>query len=135
MVRLSDREGCSLTIIGERPVLQVCKSLHLKPLEAASIGIMREVVAEFRNPPGDALSIGKDSRVMVHLARKAFFSARLPFPLLHIDTGWKFREMIAFRDATARRLGLGLLVHAKEEGRARSGSARSPRVRLRIPRL
>ena len=72
---------------------------------------------------------------MVHLARKAFFSARPPFPLLHIDTGWKFREMIAFRNATARRLGLGLLVHANEEGRARSRSARSPRVRLRIPRL
>jgi sulfate adenylyltransferase subunit 2 len=63
-------------------------------------------------------SIGKDSMVMVHLARKAFFPARPPFALLHIDTGWKFREMIVFRDATARRLGLDLLVHANEEGRA-----------------
>src|SRR5437879_11925714 len=74
-------------------------------------------------------SIGKDSSVMVHMARKAFFPAKPPFPLLHIDTGWKFREMIAFRDATARRLGLDLLVHINEEGRARgispvaSGSA------------
>jgi len=72
---------------------------------------------------------------MVHLARNAFFSVRPPFQLFHIDTGWKFREMIAFRDATARRLGLGLLVHANEDGRARSGSTRSPRVRLRMPRL
>jgi len=101
---------------------------HLKRLEAEAIGIMREVVAEFRNPVM-LYSIGKDSTVMVHLARKAFFPARPPFPLLHVDTGWKFREMIAFRDATARRLGLDLLVHTNEEGRARgigpitSGSA------------
>jgi sulfate adenylyltransferase subunit 2 len=101
---------------------------HLKHLEAESIGIMREVAAEFRNPVM-LYSIGKDSSVMVHLARKAFFPAKPPFPLLHIDTGWKFREMIAFRDATASRLGLELLVHTNEEGRARginpiiSGSA------------
>ena len=101
---------------------------HLKRLEAESIGIMREVVAEFRNPVM-LYSIGKDSSVMLHLARKAFYPAKLPFPLLHIDTLWKFREMIAFRDATARRLGLDLLVHTNEEGRARgidpitSGSA------------
>jgi len=86
------------------------------------------VVAEFRNPVM-LYSIGKDSSVMLHLARKAFFPAKLPFPLLHIDTGWKFREMIAFRDAKARRLGLNLLVHTNEEGKARginpitSGSA------------
>jgi sulfate adenylyltransferase subunit 2 len=100
----------------------------LKRLEAESIGIMREVVAEFRNPVM-LYSIGKDSSVMLHLARKAFFPGMPPFPLLHIDTGWKFREMIAFRDETARRLGLDLLVHTNEQGRARginpitSGSA------------
>jgi sulfate adenylyltransferase subunit 2 len=88
---------------------------HLSRLEAESIGIMREVVAEFRNPVM-LYSIGKDSSVMLHLARKAFFPAPLSFPLLHIDTGWKFREMIAFRDATARRFGLELLVHTNDDG-------------------
>ena len=89
---------------------------------------MREVVAEFRNPVM-LYSIGKDSSVMLHLARKAFFPGKPPFPLLHIDTGWKFSEMIAFRDETARLLGLNLLVHTNEEGKARginpitSGSA------------
>ena len=89
---------------------------------------MREVAAEFRNPVM-LYSIGKDSSVMLHLARKAFFPGKPPFPLLHIDTGWKFSEMIAFRDETARRLGLNLLVHTNEEGKARginpitSGSA------------
>jgi sulfate adenylyltransferase subunit 2 len=103
-------------------------SRHLKSLEADAIGIMREAVAEFRNPVM-LYSIGKDSSAMLHLARKAFFPGRLPFPLLHIDTGWKFREMISFRDATAQRLGIDLLVHTNEEGRARginpltSGSA------------
>jgi sulfate adenylyltransferase subunit 2 len=101
---------------------------HLKRLEAESIGIMREVAAEFRNPVL-LYSIGKDSSVMLHLARKAFFPGKPPFPLLHIDTGWKFREMIAFRDDTVRRLGLDLVVHTNEEGKARginpitSGSA------------
>jgi sulfate adenylyltransferase subunit 2 len=117
-----------LPIIAERPVPADAHIKHLKRLEAESIGIMREVVAEFRNPVM-LYSIGKDSSVMVHLARKSFFPAKPPFPLLHIDTGWKFREMIAFRDATARQLGLDLLVHVNEEGRARgispitSGSA------------
>jgi sulfate adenylyltransferase subunit 2 len=101
---------------------------HLKRLEAETIGIMREAAAEFRNPVM-LYSIGKDSSVMLHLARKAFYPGKPPFPLLHIDTLWKFREMIAFRDETARRLGLELLVHTNEEGRARginplsSGSA------------
>jgi sulfate adenylyltransferase subunit 2 len=101
---------------------------HLKRLEAESIGIMREVAAEFRNPVL-LYSIGKDSSVMLHLARKAFFPGKPPFPLLHIDTGWKFREMIAFRDDTVRRLGFDLVVHTNEEGKARginpitSGSA------------
>jgi sulfate adenylyltransferase subunit 2 len=104
------------------------KSKHLRRLEAEAIGILRESVAEFRNPVM-LYSIGKDSSVMLHLARKAFHPGKLPFPLLHIDTGWKFREMIAFRDSEARRLGLDLRVHTNEEGRARgispiaSGSA------------
>jgi sulfate adenylyltransferase subunit 2 len=89
--------------------------VHLRRLEAEAIGIMREVAAEFRNPVM-LYSIGKDSSVMLHLARKAFYPAPLPFPLLHIDTLWKFREMIAFRDETARRLGLRLIVHTNEEG-------------------
>jgi sulfate adenylyltransferase subunit 2 len=78
---------------------------HLKRLEAESIEIMREVVAEFRKPVM-LYSIGKDSSVMLHLAIKASHPSPLPFPLLHVDTTWKFREMIAFRDATMRRLGL-----------------------------
>src|SRR6266702_6125716 len=93
-------------------------SKHLKRLEAESIEIMREVVAEFRNPVM-LYSIGKDSSVMLHLAIKAFYPAPLPFPLLHVDTTWKFREMISFRDETARRLGLELLVHVNQDGLAR----------------
>jgi len=89
---------------------------HLRRLEAESIQIFREVLAECRAPVL-LYSIGKDSTVMLHLARKAFHPAPLPFPLLHIDTGWKFREMIAFRDQTAARLGLRLIVHTNEEGR------------------
>jgi sulfate adenylyltransferase subunit 2 len=117
-----------LTLIAERPTSAGVRPHHLKQLEAESIGIIREVMAEFRNPVM-LYSIGKDSSVMVHLARKAFYPAKLPFPLLHIDTGWKFREMIAFRDATARQLGLNLLVYTNEDGKARginpitSGSA------------
>jgi sulfate adenylyltransferase subunit 2 len=90
---------------------------HLRRLEAEAIFIMREVVANFTKPVM-LYSIGKDSSVMLHLAMKAFHPARPPFPLLHIDTTWKFREMISFRDETARRLGLDLLVHTNEEGRA-----------------
>jgi sulfate adenylyltransferase subunit 2 len=88
---------------------------HLQRLEAESMQILREVAAECRRPVM-LYSIGKDSSVMLHLALKAFYPARLPFPLLHIDTTWKFREMIAFRDETARRLGLDLLVHINHEG-------------------
>jgi sulfate adenylyltransferase subunit 2 len=117
-----------LSIIANPAAPVRLRSNHLKRLEAESIGIMREVAAEFRSPVM-LYSIGKDSTVMLHLARKAFFPAKPSFPLLHIDTGWKFREMIAFRDATARRLCLDLIVHTNEEGRARginpitSGSA------------
>ena len=91
---------------------------HLKRLEAESIGVMREAVAEFRKPVM-LYSIGKDSSVMLHLARKAFFPGKPPFLLMHIDTGWKFREMIAFRDETVCSLGLDLIVHTNQEGRAR----------------
>ena len=89
--------------------------LHLKRLEAESIHIIREVVAEFSNPVM-LYSIGKDSGVMLHLAMKAFAPAKPPFPLLHVDTTWKFKEMIAFRDATAKRLGLELIVHINQDG-------------------
>jgi sulfate adenylyltransferase subunit 2 len=88
---------------------------HLERLESESIQIIREVAACCRNPVM-LYSIGKDSSVMLHLALKAFYPAKLPFPLLHVDTTWKFREMIAFRDATAQRLGLKLLVHINREG-------------------
>src|SRR6202012_3529077 len=88
---------------------------HLQRLEAESIHILREVVAECERPVM-LYSIGKDSAVMLHLAIKAFYPAPPPFPLLHFDTTWKFREMYAFRDETVRRLGLQLLVHVNEEG-------------------
>ncbi len=90
---------------------------HLQRLEAESIHIMREVVAESEHPVM-LYSIGKDSAVMLHLALKAFYPAKLPFPLLHIDTRWKFRDMITFRDNLAKRLGLDLLVHTNMEGLA-----------------
>jgi sulfate adenylyltransferase subunit 2 len=89
----------------------------LRRLEAEAIYIFREVAAEFEKPVL-LYSIGKDSSVLLHLARKAFFPSLPPFPLLHIDTTWKFREMIGFRDATAARLGLDLIVHVNREGLA-----------------
>jgi sulfate adenylyltransferase subunit 2 len=89
----------------------------LRRLESEAIYIFREVVAEFRKPIL-LYSIGKDSSVLLHLARKAFFPSKLPFPVLHIDTKWKFREMIQFRDETAARLGLDLIVHSHREGLA-----------------
>src|SRR6186713_1121667 len=88
---------------------------HLERLEAESIQIMREVVAECERPVM-LYSIGKDSAVMMHLAMKAFHPSKPPFPFMHVDTTWKFREMIAFRDEAARRLGLDLIVHVNEEG-------------------
>ena len=88
---------------------------HLEQLEAESIHIMREVAAQFRNPVM-LYSIGKDSSVMVHLALKAFYPSPPPFPLLHVDTTWKFREMIAFRDRRAAELGLRLLILVNEDG-------------------
>ncbi len=89
--------------------------LHLRRLEAEAIHIMREVAAEFRNPVM-LYSVGKDSSVMLHVALKAFYPAKPPFPLLHVDTTWKFREMIAFRDEAARRVGMDLIVHINEDG-------------------
>jgi sulfate adenylyltransferase subunit 2 len=106
---------------------------HLKPLEAASIGIMREVVGEFRNP----VMLFRSARIRRSwcIWRVTRFSPSGRIPVVSDRCRAEIREMIAFRDATVRRLGLGLLVHAKEDCRARSGSARSPRVRLRIPPL
>jgi len=88
---------------------------HLARLEAEAIYILREAAAEFERPT-ILYSIGKDSSVLLHLAIKAFKPSRMPFSLLHVDTTWKFRDMIAFRDATAERLGLNLIVHVNEEG-------------------
>lgn len=90
---------------------------HLKALENESIQIFREVVAEFENPVM-LYSVGKDSSVLLHLARKAFYPGKIPFPLLHVDTTWKFKEMIAFRDRMAKELGFELLVHQNPDGLA-----------------
>ncbi len=98
-----------------KPLLSPVALTHLQRLEAESIHIMREVVAESDNPVM-LYSIGKDSAVMLHLAIKAFYPALPPFPLLHVDTGWKFREMIAFRDDIVAKLGLTLLTHTNPEG-------------------
>ncbi|NOQ77277.1 MAG: sulfate adenylyltransferase subunit CysD [Methylococcaceae bacterium] len=91
------------------------KLTHLQQLEAESIHIMREVAAEFDNPVM-LYSVGKDSAVMLHLAMKAFAPGKPPFPLLHVDTTWKFKEMIQFRDQRVKELGLELLVHSNQEG-------------------
>ena len=103
---------------------------HLQSLEAESIDIIREVAASFQRPVM-MYSIGKDSSVMLHLARKAFHPGPIPFPMLHVDTTWKFREMIAFRDRTAKELGLDLIVHSNLEGVAQG---MSPFVGGRPPR-
>ena len=91
------------------------KKTHLKQLEAESIHIIREVAAEFDNPVM-LYSVGKDSAVMLHLAMKAFAPAKPPFPLMHVDTTWKFREMITFRDKMAEKVGMKLIVHTNQEG-------------------
>jgi sulfate adenylyltransferase subunit 2 len=90
---------------------------HLKQLEAESIQIMREVAAEFDNPVM-LYSVGKDSSVLLHLARKAFYPGKIPFPLMHVDTNWKFKEMIVFRDETAKKYGFDLIVHKNPRGLA-----------------
>src|ERR1700730_12402958 len=94
------------------------KLTHLEQLEAESIHIIREAVAESENPVL-LYSIGKDSSVLLHLSLKAFYPAKPPFPLLHVDTTWKFREMLAFRDARATHLGVELIVHVNRDGLAR----------------
>src|SRR6185437_1267910 len=91
------------------------QNFRLRRLEAEAIHILRETAAEFRRPVM-LYSIGKDSSAMLHIARRAFAPAKLPFPLLHVDTTWKFRDMIAFRDETAAKLGVELLVYVNEEG-------------------
>lgn len=91
------------------------KKTHLKQLEAESIHIIREVAAEFDNPVM-LYSVGKDSAVMLHLAMKAFAPGKPPFPLMHVDTTWKFREMITFRDKMAEKVGMKLIVHTNQEG-------------------
>jgi sulfate adenylyltransferase subunit 2 len=96
----------------------VALSSHLRDLEDESIFLIREVARQF-DKPVMLYSIGKDSSVLLHLAMKAFEPGRLPFPVLHVDTGWKFREMIAFRDQRARDLGFELIVHVNREGMAR----------------
>ena len=96
-------------------LLGTAKLSHLRQLEAESIHIIREVAAQFDNPVM-LYSIGKDSGVMVHLARKAFYPAKIPFPLLHVDTTWKFRDMIKFRDSIAKKYDVDLLVHINQDG-------------------
>jgi len=98
-----------------RPAPAPARLTHLQRLEAESIHIMREIAAEAENPVM-MYSIGKDSSVLLHLAMKAFYPAKPPFKLLHVDTGWKFREMIAFRDQRVKELGVDLIVHTNQEG-------------------
>jgi sulfate adenylyltransferase subunit 2 len=95
------------------------KLTHLKQLEAESIHIIREVAAEFERPVM-LYSIGKDSAVMLHLTMKAFYPSKPPFPLMHVDTTWKFKEMITFRDQHVKNMGLELIVYVNEEGVAQN---------------
>src|SRR3954464_12230353 len=96
-------------------ILTSSRLTHLRQLEAESIHILREVAAEFQNPVM-LYSIGKDSSVMVRLAQKAFHPGRLPFPLMHVNTTWKFREMIAFRDRFVKENGFELIEHINKDG-------------------
>jgi sulfate adenylyltransferase subunit 2 len=105
-------------LVPPTPIAAAPRLTHLQQLEAESIHIIRETVAESDNPVM-LYSIGKDSSVLVHLALKAFYPAKPPFPLLHVDTTWKFRDMIAFRDRRATELGLKLIVHINQDGLAR----------------
>src|SRR5215467_7066181 len=112
----SNTDSPSKTVLS--PDVKFPTVTHLRRLEAESIHIMREVVAEAANPVM-LYSIGKDSSVMLHIARKAFFPATPPFPLLHVDTTWKFREMTAFRDQAAQVLGLELVIYVNHDGLGR----------------
>jgi sulfate adenylyltransferase subunit 2 len=109
-VESRDRAGATLL----ESARQTARLSHLRKLEAESIYILREAVAEFSHPVM-MYSIGKDSSVMLRLAQKAFHPGKIPFPLLHIDTSYKFPEMIAFRDAYAKEVGAPLIVHRNEE--------------------
>ncbi len=102
-------------LLNRRKMISHTRLTHLQRLEAESIHIMREVMAEAENP-AMLYSVGKDSAVMLHLAQKAFFPAKPQFPLLHVDTTWKFKEMISFRDEIVSKLGLELLVHTNPDG-------------------
>src|SRR5690606_33395628 len=130
MAALTDTVRAVSAAAGIRSMVRLT---HLQRLEAESIHILREVVAECERPVM-LYSIGKDSSVMLHLAMKAFYPARPPFPLLHVDTTWKFRGMVALRDEMARKVGMELLVHVNPEGIARGinpfthGSAIHPDV-------
>ena len=109
-----------MALLIENFIIQSCFKMnltHLQKLEAESIHIIREVAAEF-DKPVMLYSVGKDSAVLLHLARKAFAPGKIPFPLLHVDTNWKFKEMIAFRDRMAKDYGFELLVHKNPEGMA-----------------
>src|SRR5262249_11505912 len=105
-------------LVPPNPIGAAPRLTHLRQLEAESIHIIREAVAESDNPVL-LYSIGKDSSVLLHLALKAFYPGKLPFPLLHVDTTWKFRDMIAFRDRRAAELGLKLIVHINQDGLGR----------------
>jgi sulfate adenylyltransferase subunit 2 len=111
------RYACARHVIPTWSALVMTQLTHLQRLEAESIDIFREAVAESERPVM-LYSIGKDSAVLLHLARKAFHPSKLPFPLLHVDTTWKFREMYAFRDRIAREPGIELLVHSNPEAKA-----------------
>lgn len=110
-----DGRGAARQLTGILSMQTAERLTHLQRLEAESIHIMREVAAQFSNPVM-LYSIGKDSSVLLHLAMKAFYPSKPPFPLMHVDTTWKFREMISFRDQRARELGLELIVHVNQEG-------------------
>ncbi len=118
---ISDQTAAVATVARTAPIAppyaKLASLTHLRRLEAESIHIMREVVAEAANSVM-LYSIGKDSSVMLHLARKAFFPGSLPFPLLHVDTTWKFRDMYAFRDRIVVETGIRLIVHVNQEGLA-----------------
>jgi len=114
----ADTTGSQVTDDALTPRLRTRGLSHIQQLEAESIHIIREVVGECENPVM-LYSIGKDSAVMLHLAMKAFYPGKPPFPLLHVDTTWKFRDMIAFRDRRAKELGLEMLVHVNQDGLAR----------------
>jgi sulfate adenylyltransferase subunit 2 len=115
---LMHNESCKKSnSVNARDIMNKNRLTHLKALEAESIQIMREVAAEFENPVM-LYSVGKDSSVLLHLARKAFYPGKIPFPLMHVDTNWKFKEMIKFRDTIAEKYDLDLIVHKNPRGMA-----------------